>query len=220
MAHHDHDSLEEGSGPWPAFADLLAATALLFLILFAAVALPAIQRERGMASSLQQIDDAIQGVAADHSVSVRRFGDYLLVTIEGDATFPVNRSELRELRAEGREILRTFGNVLRSDSLLGRIDQIQVVGHTSSEGPDSTNWRLSAARAASVALFLIDTVHIAPCRVTALGRSRYYPVDVAMARTAREPNPQDRRIEMEIRPVIIGDRQQTERRDACVDTAL
>jgi hypothetical protein len=25
---------------------------------------------------------------------------------------------------------------------------------------------------------------------------------------------------MEIRPVIIGDRQQTERRDACVDTAL
>lgn len=39
MARLHHE--EEGDGPWPAFADLLAATTLLFLILFAALAVPA-----------------------------------------------------------------------------------------------------------------------------------------------------------------------------------
>jgi flagellar motor protein MotB len=215
----DHHSTQQGGNPWPAFADLLAATALLFLILFAAVALPAIGRAGRMENSLRQIKEAIERPAAEHQVSVRQFGDYLLLTIQGDATFPVNRSELSELRPEGKNTLRAFGSVFRSDSLLNKIDQIQVVGHTSSEGPDSTNWRLSSARAASVALFLIDSVQIAPCRVTALGRSRYYPVDPAAARTATEPNPQDRRIELEIRPVIIGDTVQAHRRNACVDAA-
>jgi chemotaxis protein MotB len=218
MGPVDHHSPQQGSNPWPAFADLLAATALLFLILFAAVALPAIERERGMRSSLDQISEAIDSAANEHPVTVRQLGDYLLLTIQGDATFPVNRSELSELRPEGKDILRAFGSVLRSDSVIDLIDQVQVVGHTSSEGPDSTNWRLSSARAASVALFLIDSVQIAPCQVSALGRSRYYPVNPALAKTSTEPNPHDRRIELEIRPVIIDNPQQRERREACVDT--
>ncbi|HEX6749024.1 MAG TPA: OmpA family protein [Longimicrobium sp.] len=215
MAEIEHDPEEHS--PWPAFADLLAATSLLFLILFAATTVPAIGRNRARESTLARIDSALTRTAERHRVSVSRPGDYLLLRIEGDATFPQRRSELADLRPEGRRILRAFGTYLRSDSgLIASIDQIQVVGHTSREGADSTNWRLSAARAASVALFLIDSVHILPCQVTALGRSRYYPRSPERARASRDPDPADRRIEIEIRPRIPGDAEQERQRGRCV----
>jgi flagellar motor protein MotB len=213
----DNDLEGEEHSPWPAFADLLAATSLLFLILFAATAIPAIQANRARRSTLARIETALTGTAARQKVSVSRPGDYLLLRITGEATFPARRSELRDLNAEGRTILRDFGTFLRSDSgLIASIDQIQVVGHTSVEGADSTNWRLSASRAASVAQFLIDSVKIPACQVTALGRSRYYPANPDRARASAEPDPADRRIEIEIRPRIPGDKEQQRQRDRCV----
>jgi outer membrane protein OmpA-like peptidoglycan-associated protein len=215
MAEIDFEPEEHS--PWPAFADLLAATSLLFLILFAATTVPAIGRNRARESTLARIDSALTRTGQRHRVKVSRPGDYLLLRIEGDATFPQRRSELADLRPEGRQILREFGEYVRSDSgLIGAIDQIEVVGHTSREGADSTNWRLSSSRAASVALFLIDSVHIPPCQVTALGRSRYYPSDPERARASAEPNPADRRIELEIRPRIPGDVEQQRQRGRCV----
>jgi flagellar motor protein MotB len=215
------DPDQEESNPWPAFADLLAATTLLFLILFAATTVPAIGRNRARESTLARIDSALTRTAGQHHVSVRRLGDYLLLTIEGDATFPQRRSGLADLQPEGREILRSFGKFVQSDSgLVNAIDQIQVVGHTSTEGADSTNWRLSASRAASVALFLIDSVQIRPLKFKALGRSRYYPVHPDQARRTTAPDPHDRRIELEIRPAIPGDAEQRRRLQSCVERPL
>src|ERR1700755_1157388 len=128
---------DEGSGPWPAVADLLAATSLLFLILFAATTVPAIGRNRARESTLIRIDSVLKRTESRHRVSVSRPGDYFLLRIEGDATFPRRRSELADLQPEGRTILRSFGRFLRSEpGLVAAIDQIQVVGHTSSEGAD------------------------------------------------------------------------------------
>lgn len=219
MALLDADDPEEGTGPWPAFADLLAATTLLFLVLFAAIAVPAIHEAgeaNARASTLRRIEEAIEAVEErDSSVTVEAVGDYLLVRIRGEATFPLNRFELDQLKPEGRRILRDFGAYLRDSRLLPEIDQIQVVGHTSSEGSEERNWILSASRAATVSLFLIQDVGIPACQVTALGRSRYYPVDAAAARVGAV-NEQDRRIELEIRPVIPSDPDQTARRASCV----
>ncbi len=75
---------------------------------------------------------------------------------------------------------------------------------------------LSASRAATVSLFLIDSVNISACRVTELGRSRYYPLWPDSARLGHV-NPDDRRIELEIRPIIPTDSVQRLRRESCVE---
>jgi outer membrane protein OmpA-like peptidoglycan-associated protein len=213
-----HD--EAAGGPWPAFADLLGATTLLFLILFAAVAVPAIRRA-GAAdareNTLETLERQITARADSAYVDVLRVGDYLLVRIEGDATFGLNRYELADLKLEGRQILSELGTSLRRDTLLSLIDQVQVVGHTSSEGSEERNWILSASRAATVSLFIIDSVGIPACQVSALGRSRYYPVDPQAARATGRVFEGDRRIELEIRPVVVGDTVQARRRSNCVD---
>lgn len=214
-----HHEAEDGSGPWPAFADLLGATTLLFLILFAAVAVPALQRA-GEAdardNSLRDIEQKLNEGRRE-GVSVLRAGDYLLVRIKGDATFPRARFDLAQLKPEGRQILRNFGSSLRSGGVLDDIDQIQVVGHTSSEGTADNNWQLSSRRAATVALFLIDSAGIPPCKISALGRGRYYPVEPDSARASSRINEADRRIEVEIRPIVRSDVAQQKRRDSCVD---
>jgi outer membrane protein OmpA-like peptidoglycan-associated protein len=213
--HHDADT----GGPWPAFADLLGATTLLFLILFAAVAVPAMRRAGALdarENTLDRLEEQVTLAVDSSSVDVLRVGDYLLVRIQGDATFGLDRHGLADLKLEGREILRDIGASLRRDSVLQLIDQVQVVGHTSSEGSEERNWILSASRAATVSLFLIDSVAIPACQVSALGRSRYYPVDPAAARASRTVNDKDRRIELEIRPVVVGDTVQERRRSQCV----
>lgn len=210
---------DEGSGPWPAFADLLGATTLLFLILFAAVAVPALERAGeadARENTLKKIEQKVTQAGSRENVDVLRVGDYLLVRIEGEATFGKDRFELAQLKPEGKQILREFGAFLRRDSVLNLIDQIQVVGHTSSEGSEERNWILSSSRAATVSLFLIDSVRIGPCKVSALGRSRYYPVDPEAARRSNRVNENDRRIELEIRPILPTDTVQAERRSNCV----
>jgi outer membrane protein OmpA-like peptidoglycan-associated protein len=210
----------DGGGPWPAFVDLLAATTLLFLILFAAVAVPALRgagEAQGRRNTLDNIEARIQlAEEANPSVVVDLVGDYLRVRIGGDATFPQNRYELSQLRTEGKQILREIGQLLQGGAVLDSIDQIQVVGHTSVEGSDERNWMLAAARAATVSLFLIDSVGIPACRVSALGRSRYYPIDPEGA-SRGGINPDDRRIELEIRPIVPSDTVQRQRRSSCVD---
>ncbi len=213
--HHEPDT----GGPWPAFADLLGATTLLFLILFAAVAVPALRSagaENARANTLQTLEDKVRINAKRGSVGVLRVGDYLLVRIEGDATFGKDRSELAALKQEGREILRTIGASLLRDSVLQLIDQVQVVGHTSIEGTDERNWNLSASRAATISQFLVDSVGIPACQVSALGRSRYYPVNPEAARKSRLVKQEDRRIELEIRPRVLNDTVQAARRESCV----
>lgn len=210
---------EAGGNPWPAFADLLAATTLLFLILFAALAVPAMQRAGeadAVESTLVTIDSTLSKAAERRGVTVQRVGDYVLVRIPENATFPLNRYELSQLKPEGKTILRKFGRFLARDGLVEKIDQVQVVGHTSREGSEERNWVLSASRAATVALFLIDSAGVPACRVAAMGRSRYYPVDPEAARASPLVAPADRRIELEIRPELPGDSVQGLRRKACV----
>lgn len=214
--------LESGSAdnPWPAFADLLAASTLLFLILFAVVAIPSLRKGVEGERREQALGVIVRNLEINFDSSkakVTRVGDYVLVTIAEDATFPANRFELEMLKREGKDVLQQFGRTLRAPELMGNIDQIQVVGHTSREGSAKTNWNLSAARAATVALFLIDSVEVNPCQISALGRSKYYPVNPERARAQGTIEPSDRRIELEIHPIVIRDKTQERRRASCVD---
>lgn len=215
MTLHD----DEIASPWPAFADLLAATTLLFLILFAALAVPALRRAGqadALESTLSQIDSVLSSVEPGRGVKVQRVGDYVLVRIPGEATFSLDRYQLRDLRPTGKDILRDFGRFLTQDSVLRLIDQVQVVGHTSREGTPEHNWQLSASRAATVSMFLIDSAGMPACSVSAMGRSRNYPVNPVAARASTEVDPADRRIELEIRPKLPGDSVQRMRAASCV----
>lgn len=226
------DGEHEDSGPWPALADLLAATALIFLVLFAAIAIPAIKRKaelEGLRTSIDTLEVRLRAAAgADRGVSVRRVGDYLLVQIPESATFRQREYELAQLQQHGKNILRELGDTIRhldagarNQRTLGLIDQVHVVGHASAEGGEEFNWRISAARAATIALFLTDSVRLPPCMVSALGRSHYYPVSPDSQRRRRTEDARDRRIELEIRPQLPDDEDQARRRtEECVAARL
>jgi outer membrane protein OmpA-like peptidoglycan-associated protein len=216
MKSTHYDALDEGAGPWPALSDLLAASTMMFLVLFAVIAIPAL-RAKGRWAQINTSLNVIQSSIQRDSFQVRRFGDYLLVTIKSDAVFPLDGFKLGELRPEGQAQLKRLAGKLREKSLTNQIDQIQVVGHTSGEGSDEHNWRLSSQRAATVALFLIQESRLPACQVTALGRGRYYPLNPARARVDTTPNALDRRIEIEVRPRVIGDTAQARRRNDCVN---
>ena len=216
MFEHDDLTSEGVASPWPAFADLLAASTLLFLILFAVIAVPALARNQqleGQRSTIQRIYNTLDSSQFD----VEPVGDYLLVTIGGDATFPHDKYELADMKPEGKAVLSRLADTLRAYNLLDSIDQVQVVGHTSSEGSDEHNWRLLSERAASIALFFIGETGLPACKITALGRGPFYPVNPALARREARVMPEDRRIELEIRPVIVGDSAQIARRTHCVE---
>lgn len=214
---HDLLSGGDGGGPWPALSDLLAATTLIFCVLFAITVVPAIRANGKLAAMQTTLDSLEVAVSSDSQFQVRRFGDYLRITIGGDVVFPQNRSGLSDMNVAGRGRLEALARVLRSPEALSNIDQIHIVGHTSSEGEDEHNWRLSSERAGTIALFLIQKGGLPACKVTALGRGRYYPTNPASARLSRDPDPRDRRIEVEIRPRVLNDSAQTQRARDCVE---
>ena len=209
------------SSPWPAFADLLAGTTLLFLILFAVA--PVLVREQTKQAKENTFRELSAGLAPD-AMSGKRYevdtiGDYLLIRIPEKATFPKNAFAISSFQQEGRAILREVATRIRAKHLLTLIDQIQVVGHTSSDsdGTDVGNWQLSSERATSVAMILIYSLGLPACQVTALGRGRFYPVDPDRARQSSLPNPADRRIELEIRPAVSDDENQKAQSARCVE---
>lgn len=212
---------EPEAGPWPAFADLFASSSLLFLILFAAVTIPTLKRgaaEAGRKNTLRQLKQVL-AVDTTKGYQLVEYGDHLLVRIPDNATFPQGRFELDAMRPAGRQILDAVAAGIRPDTLLKKVYHVAVVGHTSAEGGDARNWLLSAQRAVTVALYLVQQEGLSPCLVSAEGRGKYYPVDPEGARNAPNPEgvPQDRRIELEIWPVIVDDSAQIRNARGCVN---
>jgi outer membrane protein OmpA-like peptidoglycan-associated protein len=207
------DDRDEGDSVWPAFADLLAATTLLFLVLFAVVALPALIQAKEAGNEKLLLEDVrrqLESLAKNHRVTVESGNGYIIVRIADDATFPIREYTLDQLRPEGRRILADFAaTVGRDTALMRKIEQIQIVGHTSGEGEDEYNWRLSAQRAVSVSSYLISK-GLSACKVTALGRGRYYPIDTIV-------ETKNRRIELEIHPIIPSTATKASSRQRCVE---
>jgi outer membrane protein OmpA-like peptidoglycan-associated protein len=212
MGGHDIEDV----GPWPAFVDLLAATALLFLVLFAVIAIPLMRKrgeEAGVQTKIKLLADSLTKEVQGRKVTVVRKANFLFLRIEGDASFPANEAALSSLRQEGKIILRDLAEVLRRGQMMKDVFQLQVVGHASLEGERTTNWSLSASRAAAVAQFLVDSLGLDPCKVTAVGRSSYYPQNAAQ--DGRRIDPRDRRIEVEILPRFASDSVQRTVLDGC-----
>ncbi len=216
------------AGPWPAFVDLFAATSLMLLVFFAVLASRYLRLEaedRVVRTQVDSLHHTLSAIARDSGgFSVKQQALDVLIVLEEDVSFPRNRASLGDMKREGRDRLRAIGGRVRRPEFNGLIHEVEVIGHADStqfrtragELPARTNWEISAARAAAVAQFLVDTMHFDPCSVISSGRGEYYPRDrsgtAAPAAPGADALAPDRRVEILLHSVI-GDTSQ--RRPGC-----
>jgi flagellar motor protein MotB len=218
---------EAHAGPWPAFVDLFAATALMLLVFFAVLATRYLRldsEERIVKTQVDSLYRVLDSVASGGGrFSVSQHGLDVLVILEEEVSFPLNRSSLNDMKPEGRTLLREIGQRVQGPEFRGLIHEVEVIGHADStqfrtrpgRPAERTNWEISAARAAAVAQFLVDSVRFDPCHVIPSGRGEFYPRDrrsVAAVDVPGDPLAVDRRVEILLHSVI-GDTSQ--RRTGC-----
>ncbi len=141
------------------------------------------------------IDAALSGYANDE-ISVEMKGGKLYVTMRNKLLFP---SGSANIQSGGRNALRTLSDVLKDNPNL----EIVIEGHTdnvpfeSQSNKFTDNWDLSTARAVAVTKILINQYNIRPERITAAGRSMFFPVAPNTTVKGRAKN---RRIEVILSP--------------------
>ncbi|MDB4912399.1 MAG: flagellar motor protein MotB [Gemmatimonadetes bacterium] len=216
-------------GPWPAFVDLFAASTLILLVFFLVMSFVFL-KSRGNGVQIQQLKKELEALAQrDHqSFQVLQEGTDVLIVMEEKVTFPQNQSSLDSLRIDAREALRNIGCLIfdkeaaitqtcprvASPTIAGRFEslirEVEVVGHADRwkfrAGAGQTNWGLSAARAVTVAQFLVDSVGLNPCIIVPSGRGEFFPRDPRhQATSSRDTlNALDRRIELLLHPKVVG----------------
>jgi outer membrane protein OmpA-like peptidoglycan-associated protein len=177
------DEIDGDVAVWPAFVDLLAATALV-LVAFLAVVLVAVEAGRGgeIVTQKQALEEALRNSELGFgSVYDLETSDILLVQINlrEDKTFPRGAYAWESLHSDARRSLLSIGEALRDSLIDQAYREIRVVGHSDQDPyPDSvpySNWELSGSRAAVVARFLVEDVGLDPCRIRAIGLGPYYP---------------------------------------------
>ncbi len=141
------------------------------------------------------IDVALSGYNANQ-VAVEMKDGKLYITMRNKLLFP---SGSANVQSAGMNALKTLAKVLKQNP---NID-ILIEGHTDNvpinpkDKKFTDNWDLSTARAISVTRILTNKYNIAPERITAAGRSMYYPV---APNTTVEGRAKNRRIEFILTP--------------------
>lgn len=192
---------------WPAFVDLLAASSLLFVCLVAVFIYYANREAGEFVTQKKTLIAALNSVQGGSDLFVLHDDpQFIRITLQERATFPSRRWELDSLYPSGRRALFQIGHLLKTPKLHPLYRQIRILGHTDQEPMRGrmTNWELSAARAAVVARFLVDSAGVDPCKISASGLGPYYPASIQDRAISLLPYPErmekNRRIEVEIIP--------------------
>jgi flagellar motor protein MotB len=173
--------LDEETNAWPAFVDLLAATALLFVMLVGVFIYVGKAERDALQTRLTQVVAALrrdQSSRANVAYVIEQDAQFVRIILKERATFPQGVFTWDSLRPEGKVVLKQLGGVLRAQSVDTLYRQIIVLGHSDQDpypGDTYSNWELSASRAAVVARYLVDQVGLDPCKVSASGVGPYYP---------------------------------------------
>lgn len=156
---------------------------------------------RDMKSEYQNLVDSLRQEIGEKSVVIEQIEDRLSINILGEILFSLGS---RRLRPEGRELLADVAENLSP----APGDVVYVIGHTdtvpiAAEFRDifPSNWDLSAARAASVARYLLEREKIDPERIAVMGMAEHHPIadnDTAKGRA------RNRRVEILIGPELYG----------------
>jgi chemotaxis protein MotB len=147
-----------------------------------------------LAQLATQIELALARARLSQAAAVHLGSQAVVVQILADRVF--FQTDSASLGATGRKVVDTIAAVVRPKpndiEVQGYADNVPITG-----GPFSSNWELSAARAANVADRLASVDHVAPTRLSATGYSDTHPVASNATAAGRAEN---RRIDV----VILG----------------
>jgi len=192
---------------WPAFVDLLAATSLLFVTLVAVYIFVANRQIGDSVTQRQKLVEALgRATGAASLYTIQDDGQFVRVTVQADATFPLREWRIQSLREQGKLALDSIGGILQRESIKSLYREVRILGHTDQipfSDSSTSNWELSAARAAVVARYLVAK-GLDACRISATGRGPFYPLALQDSSLRKLPIAErmtrNRRIEIEIVP--------------------
>ena len=136
--------------------------------------------------------DELHGKIED-DIEIEAKKDQLVIRMMGESTFDSGKAEIKP---ELKPFILRIGQILTSETagdivIAGHTDNVPVTG-----GPFQSNLKLSIARAATVAQFLLDQTTIDPKRLSTMGFGEYRPIADNAIESGRRKN---RRVE-----IIVG----------------
>ena len=144
-----------------------------------------------MESLGEELKEALEGKlrGLEDQVEIEVEGNQTIIRLLGGATFDSGKARIRPrlipiLKEIGIRLKTTSGDII----IAGHTDNVPVRG-----GPFESNLKLSIARAAEVAEFMIGKVEIPPQRISTMGFGEYRPTHTNKTPEGREKN---RRVEI------------------------
>ena len=141
---------------------------------------------------LEENFDELYGKIAD-DIDIEADNNNVVIRLMGESTFDSGKAQIKpELKPMILRIGQILANEAAGDIIIaGHTDNVPVKG-----GPFQTNLKLSIARAATVAQFLLDQHSIDPKRISTMGFGKYRPIADNDTSIGRRKN---RRVE-----IIVG----------------
>ncbi len=141
------------------------------------------ERAEHMQQLARRVDERLQALVSDGRVRVTRGARGIAIEINAAILFDPSSADLMPA---SHEALRSVARVLE-----GFVEPLQIEGHTD-DSPIAnrafrSNWELSAARASSVARFLVEE-GIAPGRIGVAGYAQFRPLAANSDATSRARN--------------------------------
>jgi chemotaxis protein MotB len=139
----------------------------------------------------REIDDMLSSKLEEYKdqIAMEASEDEVIIRLMGESTFDSGKVEIRE---KLKPLLVKVAKILEKDN-----GDIIVAGHTDNvpilRGPYRTNLRLSIARAAAVAEYLLSHSDIDAKRISTMGFGEYRPIQSNESARGREMN---RRVEI------------------------
>ncbi|MDC1107338.1 OmpA family protein, partial [Prolixibacteraceae bacterium] len=154
-----------------------------------------IQEQKNIQSNIKiELADALLGYI-DNGITIMNQEGRVYVSFAEQLLFNVGEYSVD---TKGSDAIKKLSEVLAQNKDI----QIIVEGHTDDltmkkDSPFEDNWDLSVLRATSVAREILKNKKINPKRITAAGRSKFYPIDTSKTPEARQKN---RRTEIILAP--------------------
>jgi chemotaxis protein MotB len=139
----------------------------------------------------REIDEMISSELSEYKdqISLESSENEIVIRLMGESTFDSGKDDVRE---KLKPLLVKVARVLEKDH-----GHIVIAGHTDNvpvhSGPFKSNLRLSTARAAAVAEYMLANSQVDPQRVSTMGFGEYRPIEDNSTARGREKN---RRVEI------------------------
>jgi chemotaxis protein MotB len=141
--------------------------------------------EQDMTNFEKNVNDIIEDLNMDISASTTVIESGLLISFANDAFFDSGQDVLKSDMKKGlNQIAELLNKVDNNIIIEGHTDNIPI----SSNNKYTSNWQLSAARAANVAQYLVELEAVDGARVSAVGYGEYRPVASNVTKDGRNQN--------------------------------